>query len=103
MKGRYMSKISPVARSERLEFLDVLRGFAILGMFAVNMTADLSWAWMFEQQPLKLADRTALIVVDSFADGKFITIFSFLFAIGMGIQQHRGCRSTSRSWLIRRS
>ena len=33
--------LSPV--TQRTEVLDVLRGFAIFGMFTVNMTADALW------------------------------------------------------------
>ena len=33
----------PTIATDRVLLLDVLRGFAILGMFTVNMTADLPW------------------------------------------------------------
>ena len=33
--------------TERAEVLDVLRGFAIFGMFTVNMTADVDWSDSF--------------------------------------------------------
>ena len=78
--------IGPVTTSERLEFLDVLRGFAIFGMFTVNMTADLNWAWMFNDQFLNSSDKIVLFIIDMFTNGKFITIFSFLFAVGFCIQ-----------------
>ena len=81
--------IGPVTTSERLEFLDVLRGFAIFGMFTVNMTADLNWAWMFNDQFLNSSDKIVLFIIDMFTNGKFITIFSFLFAVGFCIQLQR--------------
>lgn len=33
--------MKPIAAKERIILLDVLRGVAIFGMFAVNMTLDL--------------------------------------------------------------
>ncbi len=72
----------PISSNERVQILDVLRGLAIFGMFTVNMTVDSLWSDTFRNTELASFDFIALVFVDLFTKGKFITIFSFLFAIG---------------------
>lgn len=81
--------MEPTAASERIILLDVLRGVAIFGMFTVNMTADLPWGSAFREQPLDLADGIVMIFIDLFTNGKFITMFSFLFGVGVFLQLER--------------
>lgn len=81
--------MEPTAARERIVLLDVLRGFAVFGMFTVNMTADLPWGSTFREQPLDLADGTVMFFVDLLTNGKFITIFSFLFGVGFFLQLER--------------
>ncbi len=81
--------MEPTAARERIVLLDVLRGFAVFGMFTVNMTADLPWGSVFREQPLDIADGTVMIFVDLLTNGKFITIFSFLFGVGFFLQLER--------------
>jgi uncharacterized protein len=81
--------------TERAEVLDVLRGIAIFGMFTVNMTADIWWSDSFENLQPGSADFLALLFVDLFTNGKFITIFSFLFGVGFYIQSERRIAATS--------
>jgi uncharacterized protein len=81
--------MEPTAARERIVLLDVLRGFAVFGMFTVNMTADLPWGSAFREQPLDIADGTVMIVVDLLTNGKFMTIFSFLFGVGFFLQLER--------------
>lgn len=77
--------LSPITPGERLEVIDIVRGFALFGIIAANMRAfnspmaayfDHSLMWM------GAADRVAQAFVDFFISGKFITLFSFLFGIG---------------------
>jgi uncharacterized protein len=81
--------MEPTAARERIVLLDVLRGFAVFGMFTVNMTADLPWGSEFREQSLDLADGTVMFLVDLLTNGKFITIFSFLFGVGFFLQLER--------------
>jgi len=89
---------------ERIELLDILRGIAIFGMFTVNMTADAWWADVFSELQPGSADFVSLVFVNLFTNGKFITIFSFLFGIGFYVQSERrianGANVTS-FWLRR--
>ena len=81
----------PVQPGERIDELDILRGFAIFGILLVNMmffahpiyreVLDLPW-----QHPL---DRLADALITFFAQGKFFTLFSLLFGIGLTIQMKR--------------
>ncbi len=86
------SNLAPVRSSERLEILDVLRGFAIFGILLVNMP--------LYNAPLDLmvsgikwwpgaADRAAEWFIHFFAQGKFYTLFSFLFGLGFALQMER--------------
>ncbi len=74
---------------KRVELLDVLRGIAILGMFMVNMTADIWWSDLYGDLDPGSADFVSLVLVSLFASGKFITIFAFLFGIGFYVQSER--------------
>jgi uncharacterized protein len=88
--------LRPVARNERIEILDLLRGFALLGILAVNMTA-FSWPYEYMHWQRDYWDARADAVVDwlirFLAEGKFYPLFSFLFGLGAAIQMERadGC------------
>ena len=81
--------MEPTAPKERIHLLDVLRGCAGFGMFTVNMTAHLPWGWEFREQPLDGPDGTVMILIDLLTNGRFFTIFSFLFGIGFFLQLER--------------
>ena len=79
----------PTVVGERILLLDVLRGFAILGMFTVNATMDLPWGETFREPGLGPVDQASVILVDLLTNGKFVTIFSFLFGLGFFLQLER--------------
>ncbi len=91
--------MKPIAAKERIILLDVLRGVAIFGMFAVNMTLDLPWGETFLEQVLAVPDRVVLIVISLLASGKFLTIFAFLFGLGFYIQLERS-RGRGKSFTV---
>jgi uncharacterized protein len=72
--------------TERIVTLDILRGFALLGILVVNMG---SFAGTGRTPPTTLWDSGALFVVDVLFSGKFNSLFSLLFAIGFTIQLER--------------
>lgn len=80
---------APVASQERVQVLDVLRGFAILGMWAVNMTIDVGWIYRIEFMPMTATDSAVVVIVKLLMSGKFYTIFCFLFGIGALVQIER--------------
>ena len=84
--------LSPTNREERIALLDVLRGFAIFGILFFNMS--------FFSAPLDLqqaglewgsgtADRVMEVLIRFFVQGKFYSLFSFLFGLGFGLQMMR--------------
>lgn len=78
---------APVETSERIVSLDVLRGFAILGILIMNVQSFsmISAAYL---NPTAFGDLTGLNRIvwtlgHIFADTKFISIFSMLFGAGI--------------------
>ncbi len=72
--------------------LDVLRGFALLGILIMNMSwFKMPWsAWAIQPPRFPgFIDRTAVFIMESIFAGKANSIFSFLFGLGMTIQMDR--------------
>jgi uncharacterized protein len=89
--------LRPVAPSERVETIDALRGLALFGILAANLRAMAGPALTYMQAHLfwpSFHDRLAQAFVDTFIQGKFITIFAFLFGVGFAVQFDR---ATERS------
>lgn len=73
--------MNKVERNERIDTLDYLRGFALLGIILVNILAILS-----AQKPLPDSnDDSYQKFLFLFVEGRFYPIFSFLFGVGMYI------------------
>lgn len=81
----------PVSSTERLPTLDVLRGFALLGIFIVNMAGFSAPAGeVLSFQIWKSGvDRVADFIARFLAEGKFYPLFAFLFGLGAAIQMER--------------
>jgi uncharacterized protein len=92
--------MKPILSDERVELLDVLRGLAIFGMFTVNMTVDSVWSDNLREMELALLDFVALVFVDLFTKGKFITIFSFRRSFGLLIIGVLGLACTLNTWIL---
>jgi uncharacterized protein len=80
---------SPVSLSERSDILDVLRGFALLGVLLDNIFGFTGWGFMTMAQREALstwpADGIAAMFELAFIKGKFYSLFSLLFGIGFSI------------------
>ena len=83
------SVISPVSLRERIDVVDILRGWAIFGMLIVNSSYDLGWGWWFATRWPDTADRVAYFLLHFFAAVKFHSLFSFLFGWGFALQMER--------------
>lgn len=84
--------MTPVATGERVELIDVLRGFAVLGILLVNANmffAPIYLAMADTQLWTAPIDRLVMNAVIFFAQAKFYTLFALLFGVGMGIQLQR--------------
>ncbi len=84
---------APVTRSERIASLDVLRGFAVLGILIVNIQvfARVATAYVnpLSGRVLEGADLWTWATIFTFADTKFISIFSLLFGVGIAMMSDR--------------
>ena len=78
--------IRPTTPKERIEAIDILRGFALFGILLVNSSHDVAWHFLFEVQWPGILDRTAWWLVHFLASNKFQAVFSFLFGLGFAIQ-----------------
>lgn len=83
--------INPIKKNERMDIIDILRGFAILGILLVNIAgmAGPSWLPGYITPDFPWYDRLAELMVSFLAMGKFYVIFSFLFGLGFSIQMIR--------------
>jgi uncharacterized protein len=95
---------TPVCGTQRIGLLDALRGFALLGILLANIHYFAGWTFMDAQARAGLAG-TAVARTEDFLfllliDGKFYTIFSFLFGIGFALQLQRLQRRTTRAMAV---
>ena len=87
---------TPVAEGQRIEALDVVRGFALLGIFLMNIEwFNRPLAAFNEGMPRGLtgADWGASWFIAYFVQGKFWTIFSLLFGMGFAVMLVRAERA----------
>jgi uncharacterized membrane protein YeiB len=88
--------LAPVSRSERIETLDVVRGFALLGIFLMNVEwFNRAFSEMSMGLPVGLtgADWWASRLIYVLVQGKFWTIFSLLFGMGFAVMLTRAERA----------
>ena len=84
--------IAPVPAEQRIQVIDILRGFALFGVLLINMRnfdfPGHKWTGS--------VDQVALWLTIGLGDSKFWTLFSFLFGLGFALQlgraQARGVR-----------
>jgi uncharacterized protein len=79
---------APTPPQERIELLDVLRGFALFGVLVMNMQYFVSptYASILQSDAATTGDWLGFWFVRMFAESKFYPLFSFLFGYGMAIQ-----------------
>jgi uncharacterized protein len=84
--------LRPVGQAERIHILDILRGFAIFGILAVNISGFATPAFMpgyAAPANVPWYDALGRDVMLLLAEGKFYTIFAFLFGLGFSVQLAR--------------
>jgi uncharacterized protein len=85
---------SPIIhKQDRILYLDILRGIAILFIFIANIGFFSGWWFLSESEKLALATPKLDHILDMIAfaliDGKFYSIFSLLFGIGFVVQYQK--------------
>ena len=86
--------LAPVSEVERIEVLDVLRGFALFGVLLSNLETTTGQAITLTAEqaaalPSAAVDFWAVALIRFFVNGKFITLFTVLFGIGFSVQLER--------------
>jgi uncharacterized membrane protein YeiB len=92
----------PVASNERIQALDVIRGFALVGIFLMNVeyfNRALSSMQMGMPRGLHGLDWVAGWGIFNFVQGKFWTMFSLLFGMGFAVMLGRAERA-GRPFLV---
>jgi len=88
-----MQALAPVQTKDREIFMDVLRGFAILGIFIANLGSGFSWYSESTHATgpylLPELDHKMSFLHHMFIEGKFYSIFSLLFGWGIALQFKR--------------
>ncbi|RUO37702.1 hypothetical protein CWE13_07075 [Aliidiomarina shirensis] len=93
-----MSTATPIAPQERIHLLDIIRGFALLGILLMNIEyfqrplAEMMHGFNTEQVGLDYATAWG---VYTFVQGKFYTMFSLLFGMGFVLFLDRAMEKTN--------
>lgn len=94
---------NPIAETERLEALDVMRGLALFGVLMVNLLAGFRVSLFehiltFHTHP-GWTNHVVDVLTAWLLEFKAFTLFSFLFGVGVGVQAER---TRSRAINLRR-
>lgn len=96
----------PVANTERIVSLDILRGVALGGVLLVNLLtvfrAPLSAHILGPDEPLGPGGALLLGLLRALIEFKAFTLFSFLFGVGVAIQADRAGERQPNGFLLRR-
>ena len=80
---------APLAERDRIAALDVLRGFALLGIFIMNMPGFSHSIFALPTPPATALDAAVATLRDLLFAGKFNLLFGFVFGIGFATQTAR--------------
>lgn len=84
--------VAPIPQAERIQIVDSLRGFALFGILLVNMAIFYApfQQILFPVDPTAVwYDRAATWLIHFLAEGKFYTLFSLLFGLGLTLLMDR--------------
>ncbi|WP_335870158.1 DUF418 domain-containing protein [Bacillus sp. 2205SS5-2] len=83
--------MEPVKKSARIDSLDMMRGFALLGIFLVNMISFHSP--IFHYNPYQWwegkGEENLYMFIDVLVQASFYPLFAMLFGYGLAIQRER--------------
>ncbi|XMO87911.1 DUF418 domain-containing protein [Algibacter sp. AS12] len=83
----------PVEPNNRIDIIDIIRGFALLGIIFMNMSFFSGYVFMPFEELKQISnfelDDNLYSFLGIIVSGKFYTIFSILFAVGFYIQFHK--------------
>jgi uncharacterized membrane protein YeiB len=98
--------LTPLTNSNRIKVLDLLRGFALIGILMMNIewfNRPVSALLSFDYS-LTGGDWAASWLVKVFVEGKFYKLFSILFGMGFAVMLLRTQQTERKfgAWFIRR-
>ncbi|GAA6205686.1 DUF418 domain-containing protein [Thalassotalea sp. SU-HH00458] len=98
--------LSPVEHNNRIQVMDLLRGFAIIGILFMNIewfNRPINYFLSFDLQLTGL-DWAASWLVKVFIEGKFYRIFSLLFGMGFAVMllKAQAANKPFGAWFSRR-
>ena len=98
--------LSPVKTTNRIEILDIWRGFAVFGIFMVNieiMNSVFMNQDLYYEEMIGPLDSIIIRISQLFFYNKFFPIFSFLFGLGIAMQLEKlKLKKKSRSFILKR-
>ncbi|MFJ8461576.1 DUF418 domain-containing protein [Lysinibacillus xylanilyticus] len=86
--------MQPIDLNKRINTLDYLRGFALLGIILVNIPI------LMRFEPPTSVDLTYYNFLTLFVEGKFFSIFSFLFGVGFYIFISRAKAKNEKAYFL---
>jgi uncharacterized protein len=90
--------------TQRIELLDVLRGFALLGVFVANMVAYSGWVFLDPEKaaalPAASFDPQLSQTMVALIEAKFYSIFSLLFGLGFAVMLERFEKQSANPGLL---
>ncbi|MCP4215284.1 MAG: DUF418 domain-containing protein [bacterium] len=84
--------LTPITTGDRIGSIDILRGIAIMGILLVNIKEfafPRGFEDIYKQMFAGGIDTFIKLFTDFFIKGKFYSMFSFLFGLGMAVQYSR--------------
>ena len=94
--------LTPVSTQERIQTIDIIRGFALFGILIVNFKNIISNNSSPNQWP-GFADVSVRWFISFFMNDKMWPIYIFLFGLGSALQMERfAVRGTNFGWLYLR-
>lgn len=95
---------APTGAADRIDALDILRGFALFGVLLVNLEfwfRTTQYRYHLSRFPYpSLPDRIVDAILPVFFEVRFLSLFSFLFGAGLAIQLERAERSQARPFRL---
>ncbi len=94
ISGLRETTLGPVAASERIDALDILRGLSLFGILAVNIYSFGGSALISGMEDsARFVDKLAYFIMEYVFSLKTFTLFSFLFGLGFAVQMKRAEQS----------
>lgn len=89
------STFGPVTAKQRIQILDILRGFALLGILLTNITE-----YSKEDTAPSGLSKWTIDLVRVLSEGSFYPLYSLLFGIGFAVWMDKSIKRNSSIWLF---